>query len=74
MIRITDPEYYYALCRKYEVQLRLTGQRVWLDSNFYEGFRAWIKEEYNIDNNGTVVLSFEDERDHTMFMLRWNRA
>lgn len=72
MIQITDPQYYYDLCRTYEDQLILNGKQVVSIDYFYEGFRRWIKNEFNIDNNGTVVLTFEDDRDYTIFMLRWN--
>lgn len=73
MIQITDPQYYYQLCRMYEQELmKETGRRVWLDSSFYKGFRQWAKKTYNIDNDGSVFLSFENEEDYIMFMLKWS--
>jgi hypothetical protein len=73
MIQITDSKYYYELCRMYEQELiRETGERVWSDSFFYQGFRYWVKKNYNIDNNGSVFLTFQNEQDYIMFLLRWS--
>lgn len=72
MKEIYDPHYYYTLCSRYEHKLQQEpGRPLRLDDTFYQGFRAWLKEEYNIDNMGTTVLTFEDDRDFTMFMLKW---
>lgn len=72
MKEIYDPQYYDTLCRRYWRKLHQeTGRRRVLDRVFYQGFRAWLKEEYNIDNTGSSVLTFKDDRDFTMFMLRW---
>lgn len=74
MIQITEDKY-YSLTRIYGSQLQEeTKQRVWLDNSFYVGFRRWLKETYNIDNNGNSVLTFENDHDYTMFMLRWEHA
>lgn len=71
MIQITDPQYYYELCQEYkQVIFNKTKQKVWLEPSFYESFKKWVKDEYNIDNDGTIVLTFEDDRDYTMFMLK----
>ena len=75
MIQITDPQYYYDLSKRYENQLREeTKQRVWLDSSYYAGFRRWLKTTYNINNHGSVVLKFEEERDYIMFLLKWTNG
>ena len=72
MIQITDPQYYYDLSKRYEHQLREeTKRRVWLDSSYYEGFRRWLKDTYNIDNHGTTMLTFKNDHDYTLFMLKW---
>ena len=72
MIQVTDPQYYWKLCNMYEEELRKeTGRRVWLDSAFYKGFRHWVKKKYNIDNEGSVFLTFQNEEDYVMFMLGW---
>lgn len=73
MKQIIDPKYYYKLCNIYEREVEQpTGERVWLDASFYGGFRKWVKEKYNITNNGSTILTFEDDRDYTMFMLGWS--
>lgn len=73
MIQIKDPEYYQKLCARYERELeQQVGRRVWLDSSFYIGFKHWVKKNYNIDNDGTSMLTFENDHDYTLFMLKWN--
>ena len=72
MKEIYDPQYYDTLCSRYGIKIaQETGKRVVLDMSFYQGFRKWLKEEYNINNNGSIVLTFKDDRDYIMFMLRW---
>lgn len=72
MKEIYDPQYYDTLCSRYGIKIaQETGKRVVLDRSFYQGFRKWVKKEYNIDNNGSIVLTFKDDRDYIMFLLRW---
>jgi hypothetical protein len=74
MKEIYDPQYYNTLCSRYERKLPQEPGRLhgWLDDTFYQGFRAWLKEEYNIENYGTCILTFQDDRDYIMFMLKWS--
>ena len=49
-----------------------TGNRVYLDTAYYRRFERWLKSEYNCDVRIGGLLEFEDNRDATMFILRWS--
>lgn len=72
MIVIDDPIYYSKLFARYErMEARRTDQRQWLDAGYYMGLQKWLQKEYNCQQYGNAGLSFDNEHDHLLFLLKW---
>jgi hypothetical protein len=65
-----DKQYYDRLMQLYEKHLRATGKIVWLDSGFYFNFADWIKDNYGVWVERAGSLTFENEHDCTLFLLK----
>lgn len=72
MKKLTDPSYYYRLFDEY-LRTKRPGDFDCSEMNEvqYNSFREWAKQKYNVDNDGTVVLTFENDEDCTIFLLKW---